>query len=190
MKSSWICWLIAASLLAAPLGAARGRGKPRPADELLNVFLSPGYAQWLVGPVARLASEEEIAAFLAITGDAAAERFIGEFWSRREPLEGVPGMTARRQFEHLAEEADRRFGEDTYPGRRTDRGTIFILYGPPDEVDYEDSQRRRLGLVEIWRYERPRLGLDRQAPKNAYYFIQDGDLTRFAEGSELPRVLP
>ena len=57
-------------------------------------------------------------------------------------------------------------------------------------MDYEDSQRRRLGLVEIWRYERPRLGLDRQAPKNAYYFIQDGDLTRFAEGSELPRVLP
>lgn len=190
MKSSWICWVIAASLLAAPLGAAKGRGKPRPADELLNVFLSPGYAQWLVGPVARLATEEQIGAFLALTDDAAAERFIDEFWARRKPLEGIPGMTARRQFEHLAEEADRRFGEETYPGRRTDRGTIFILYGPPDEVDYEESRRRGVGLVEIWRYERPRIGLDGEAPKKAYHFIQDGDLTRFAEGAELPRVLP
>ena len=190
VKSSWICCLIAASLLAAPLAAAKGRGKPRPADELLNVFLSPGHAQWLVGPIARLASQDEVAAFLALTDDAAAERFIAEFWSRRKPLQGIPGLTARQQFEQLAKEADRRFGEDTYPGRRTDRGTIFILYGPPDEVDYEEARRKRLGTVEIWRYKRARIGLDGQAPKSAYHFIQEGDLTRFADGVELPRVLP
>ena len=194
MKSSWTCWLIAASLLAGAAGevagAQRGKRKPRSADELINVFLSPGKAQWLVGPIARLVSEEQIEAYLEITDDAAAERFIGAFWAERRPLEGMPGLTARQQFEHLAEEADRRFGEETFPGRRTDRGTIFILYGPPDEVEYEPARKARQGEIEAWYYERPRIGLDGLAPKRAYYFIQEGDLTRFARGSELPKLLP
>ena len=191
MKSSWICWLIAASLLlgGAADAAQRGKGKERSADELLNVFLSPGYAQWLVGPIARLATEEEIEAFLELADDAAAERFIDEFWSRRRLVEGVPGMTARIQFEHLAGEADRRFGEATFPGRRTDRGTIFILYGPPDEIDYRPSRRERSGDVEVWLYERERIGLDGKKPKKAYYFVQEGDLTRFASGAEMPELL-
>jgi GWxTD domain-containing protein len=190
VKSSWICWLIAASLLAASPSGGAERGKQRSADELLNVFLSPGRAQWLVGPIARLATDEEIEAYLEITDEVAAERFIDEFWARREAIEGIPGLTARQQFEELAEEADRRFGEPTFPGRRTDRGTIFILYGPPDEVEYRDSRRRRLGLVETWLYEGSRLGLDGQPAKRAYHFIQEGDMTRFALGSELPRLLP
>ena len=190
VKSSWICWLVAASLLSAPAAGAAERGKRRSADDLLNVFLSPGNAQWLVGPISHLVSDEEIDAFLEITDDRAAAEFIAEFWSRRKAIGGAPGLSARQQFEHLAEEADRQFGEATYPGRRTDRGTVFILYGPPDEVEYEPSGRERLGDVEIWLYRRPRVGLDGKAPKNAYYFIQDGDLTRFAGGSELPQVLP
>jgi len=190
VKSSWICWLIAASLLAGPAASAAERGKRRSADELLNVFLSPGKAQWLVGPIARLASDEEIDAFLEITDEAVAERFIGEFWARRKPIEGAPGLTARRQFEDAAEEADRRFGEATYPGRRTDRGTIFILYGPPDEVDYKPARRQRLGLVETWLYEGAKIGMDGKAPKRAYHFIQRDDLTRFALGPELPKLLP
>jgi GWxTD domain-containing protein len=190
VKSSWICWLIAASLLAASSAAGAERGKRRSADELLNVFLSPNNAQWLVGPIARLASEEEINAFLEIVDDAEAERFIGEFWSRRQPIEGVAGLTARQQFEHLAEEADRQYGEEIYAGRRTDRGTIFIIYGPPDEVDYKPARKARLGEVEVWLYEPGKTGLDGKAPKRSYHFIQQGDLTRFAQGRELPKLLP
>ena len=193
MKSSWICWLIAASLLlgaAAGSAAERDRRKAPTPDELINIYLSPSRAQWLVGPIARLASDEEVAAFLAITDDAAAERFIAEFWSTRRPLEGVPGLTARRQFEHLAEEADRLYGEETYPGRRTDRGTIFILYGPPDEVDYQPARKAKYGEIEVWRYAKGRVGLDGQAPQRSYHFIQDGDLTRFAKSLEMPKLLP
>ena len=106
------------------------------------------------------------------------------------PTAGAPGLTARQQFEHLAEEADRRFGEATYAGRRTDRGTIFILYGPPDDVEYEEARKKRMGLLEVWTYREDKLGLGGEAPKRAYYFIKEGDLTRFALGSELPRLLP
>lgn len=190
MKSSWICWLIAASLLAGAPAIAAKRGKQRSADELLNVFLSPGRAQWLVGPIARLATEEQIETYLEITDDEAAERFIAEFWADRKPIEGVPGLTARRQFEQLAAEADRRFGEATYPGRRTDRGTIFILYGPPDDIDYKQARREAYGEIEVWYYRRPRLGLDGKPPEPVYNFIRDGDLTRFARPAELPKLVP
>ena len=191
MKSSSICWLIVASLLLAGApSAAAARGKARSADELLNVFLSPGRAQWLVGPISRLATEEQIAAYLAITDDDEAERFIAEFWAAREPMEGLPGLTARQQFEQLAAEADRQFGEATYRGRRTDRGTTFILYGPPDVVDYTPARRAQDGEIEMWYYRRPRLGLDGQAPEPAYHFLREGDLTRFARGVELPKLLP
>lgn len=190
VKSSWICWLIAASLLAAPGAPAAERDKQYSVDQLLNVFLSPGNAQWLVGPIARLATTEQIEAFLEIVDDEEAERFIAEFWSRRQPIEGVPGLSARQQFEHLSEEADRLYGEETSAGRRTDRGTIFILYGPPDEVDYKPARKARLGEVEVWLYESGKTGLDGKAPKRSYHFIQQDDLTRFATGTELPKLLP
>jgi GWxTD domain-containing protein len=190
VKSSWICWLIAASLVAGLPATGAEREKRGSADEVINLFLSPGYAQWLAGPIAHIATDEEIEAYLAITDDEAAERFIDEFWSRRVPVAGPPGVTARQQFERLAEEADRKFGEDTLIGRRTDRGTIFILYGPPAEVDYQPARKARAGLVEIWKYEKDEVGMDGNAPKRHYYFIKRNDVTVFALPSEWPKLLP
>jgi GWxTD domain-containing protein len=172
----------------APAPASERR-KPLTADDLINVFLAPRHAQWLVGPIAHLATAEEIETFLALTDDAEAERFIDEFWARRRPASGLTGMTARQQYEHLAEEADRRFTEAAFPGRRTDRGTIFILYGPPAEIDYQQARRARDGELEIWRYGPEEVrGLDGTSPRHAYVFIKTDDLTRFARLSELPRL--
>ena len=196
MRSSWIRCVIAAGLVAATAASAAERARWRPAEELINVFLAPGNAQWLVGPIALMASDEEIDAYLEITDDEAAERFIAGFWARREPLEDGPGLTARQQFEHRAEEADRLYGEDTLRGRYTDRGAIFIVYGPPEVVDHQPVKSRRQsrfrspppgsgqGVVERWLYTSGTVGLDGQAPKRAYYFIRRNDLTRFADGSE------
>jgi GWxTD domain-containing protein len=198
MKRSSICWPIVLSLLAGLPSAAAGRDKRLSSDELVNVFLAPGNAQWLVGPIARLASEEEVEAYLAITDDEIAERFIDDFWARREPVPATPGLTARQQFEQLAEDADLLFSEATRPGRRTDRGTIFILYGPADEVDHTpvrpaQSGRYRAppmssgyGQVERWRYLKKKVGLDGRSPKPVYHFIRDSDRTRFAPSSQLP----
>ena len=184
--------MIAACLVAGP---AEG-GRWRSAGELINIFLAPGNAQWLVGPIALMASDEEVDAYLEITSDEAAERFIDSFWSRRGPLEDSPGLTARQQFEQLAEEADRLYSEQTLRGRHTDRGTIFILYGPPDRVDHKPVRRPRVGrfrsppvgsgkgVVERWLYDGDRVGLDGRQPKRAYRFIRRNDLTRFADGSE------
>ncbi len=184
---------MALGLVAALPVAGGERNMRRSAEELVNVFLAPGNAQWLVGPIARLATAEEVEAYLAITDDEAAERFIDEFWASQEPFAGTSELSARQHFEHLAEEADRLYSETAFSGRHTDRGTIFVLYGPPDEVDFKPARsgRRgryrsppmssRYGLVERWRYHKGKVGLDGQSPKREYRFVRQDGLTRFAD---------
>lgn len=200
VKSSWTCWLIAACLLAGAQAGGAERGRRGSGPDLVNIFLEPGNARWLVGPIARIASAEEIDAFLEITDDAAAERFIEEFWSRREPVGGAAGLSFREQFEHLAEEADQQFGEDALRGRYTDRGIVFILYGPPDQVEDRPVPPGKTGRyrsrpmsshhgsVERWVYETERVGLDGRSPRRVYDFIRRKGRVRLAPGSELPEL--
>ena len=41
-------------------------------------------------------------------------------------------------YQKRAAEADKKFSEAAVAGRRTDRGTIHVLYGEPESVDYEE----------------------------------------------------
>lgn len=160
---------------------------PRSAGDLTNPALSPSLSQWLVGAIGRMASEEEIRSYLALADDEEARRFIAEFWERRDPDPGSPGNRIREVFERRAETADRRFSEAGYLGRRTDRGTIFVLYGEPEETDFETSPRRGGEPIVVWIYGRnPDEGLDGREPQRWYRFVKQGDLTVFY-GDRRPR---
>lgn len=160
--------------LAGPLAAQK---KPRRAEhvppvELTNLLLAPEYARWPVGPISWLLEDQEIEAWLALTSDAEAERFIEEFWQRNAEI--------RAEFEKRAEEADRRFREGAIPGRQTDRGIVWTLYGPPDDTDWADHTDVDEPAVEIWSYDRDRApGLDGRRPAREYRFARSGDLTIF-----------
>ena len=91
VKSSWICWLIAVSLLAGLPSAAAERDKRRSPGELVNVFLAPGNAQWLVGPIALMASEEEIETYLAITDDEICSMMDGSVVRAHQDSSGGDG---------------------------------------------------------------------------------------------------
>lgn len=169
--------LVVLGLLAAPLTGGR---KSRSAAELTNPFLGPEYSQWLVGPIARMAAEKEIDKFLSLVDDGAARVFLDEFWERRDPDPGEPGNGVRETFEKRATEADKKFREAAYAGRRTDRGTIYILYGPPNEIEYEELRDVRGPDVELWRYPKgSTAGLDGRRPDRVYRFAKQGDLTSF-----------
>src|SRR5688500_7632548 len=123
--------------LAAPARAAQ---KEHSAEELFQPFLGAELSQWLVGPIARLATEDEIEAYLRLKTDDDARRFIGEFWAKRDADPAQPGNPALELYEERAAEADKKFSEAAVAGRRTDRGTIHILYGEPESVEYEEFQ--------------------------------------------------
>src|SRR5882672_10430940 len=72
------------TLLATGCGDA---GATRTMADLTNPFLGPDWSAWLVGPISRLATPEEMQSFLALKDDAAAAAFAESFWKKRgEPV--------------------------------------------------------------------------------------------------------
>jgi GWxTD domain-containing protein len=169
----------AVALFAAGCGSG-GATTPHHAADLNNTYLSPALSQWLIGAVSRMATAEEVQAYLALRDDAAATTFIEQFWARRDPDPSRAGNPLRDLFEQREKDADRRFSEAGYLGRRTDRGRTYVLYGEPVKIDFEINPRAGEPPVERWSYavESPP-GLDRRRPAPVYRFVKSGDLTVF-----------
>ncbi|HVR11534.1 MAG TPA: GWxTD domain-containing protein [Thermoanaerobaculia bacterium] len=145
--------------------------------DLTNPFLGPDYSAWLIGPVARIAKPEEIKAYLALRDDGQAAAFVQQFWERRNPNPGTPNALLAR-FEDRAEVADKKYSEAGLLGRRTDRGTILILYGPPAKGAFEVAKRPTDPPIEVWQYGATApAGLDGKRPDTFYRFTKRGDLT-------------
>jgi GWxTD domain-containing protein len=85
-------------------------------------------------------------------------RWLRLFWEKRDPTPGTPGNEAQDDFYKRIAEANRRFregGSGQIPGWRTDRGRIFIKYGPPDEV-LNRPQAGNTRPYEVWKFTRGR----------------------------------
>ena len=174
----------AALLAAAAFGClacsgASANGVTASLADLANPFLGPDYSDWLVGPVSRIASADEIKTYLALHDDTAAAAFIQQFWERRNPGKGPtnPALTA---FDERCEVADKKFSEGGLLGRRTDRGTILVLYGPPIKTGFEVAPSPRESAIEVWRYSPTApAGLDGKRPDELYRFTKRANLTVF-----------
>jgi GWxTD domain-containing protein len=176
--------LVAVLLGVAALGSlacagGSGAGLAAAPDDLANPFLGPDYSVWLVGPVARIATADEIKGYLALHDDTAAAAFAQQFWERRNPTKG-PANPALLAFEERSDVADRKFSEGGVLGRRTDRGTILVLYGPPIKTGFEVAPSPRESAIEVWHYSPTApVGLDARRPNEIYRFTKRGDLTVF-----------
>jgi GWxTD domain-containing protein len=168
----------AGALLALSCLACAGTAPSRQVADLTNPFLGPEYSAWAIGAVSRLASEEEIRAFLALQDDAAARDFVEQFWQRRDPAPDRPGNPIREAFEERSAQADRLYAEAGYGGSRTARGAVYVLYGPPKDVEFEVSPFPAEPPIELWTYgpDAP-AGLDGRRPSVAYRFVKRGELT-------------
>jgi GWxTD domain-containing protein len=171
-------------ILAMGCGSAASRN---PVD-LTNPFLGPEYTGWLIGPVARLATTQEIDAFLAVQSDEQARDLVEAFWAKRDSNGEKPGNPIRQAFEDRAAQADKSFSESGIQGRRTDRGAIFILYGTPSKVDHEVPPVPGTSALEVWIYDDSTpAGLDGRRPSGSYRFIRRGDMTvLYVPGQQRP----
>jgi GWxTD domain-containing protein len=167
---------LAVALAAAPAAATKLAGEWLDALELTNVQLGPAYAQWLVGAVGQIASKAEREAYLTLRDNRAAQAYIAEFWQRHADV--------RALYDERSQLADKRFTEAAYPGAKTDRGTILILYGEPREISFEDHRNVEEPTVELWLYDKDHpVGLHGMSPDRQYRFTRVGDLTRrFVKG--------
>jgi GWxTD domain-containing protein len=191
--------LVAVALLVpgAVEGKKRKKNKQRSPTELLNLFVGPSYSQWLRGAISYIATDEEIEAYLQITEDGAAEAFIEEFWRRRDPRPETAANPVRELFDERSAEADKLYSEAAIPGRSTDRGAVFIVYGEPSQTHYDIASSTREPIpgrntdisVETWTYDKDvEEGLDGRRPEKIYRFARDGEVTKFYVGKPGTRI--
>ena len=80
-----------------------------------------------------ITSEEE-SAFKKLSNDAERDTFIEGFWLRRDPTPDTAENEYKEEHYRRIAYANEHFAAGM-PGWRTDRGRIYIMFGPPDSID-------------------------------------------------------
>jgi GWxTD domain-containing protein len=132
-------------------------------DSLKQEEIEDYYKKWLDEDVVHIITEEERSVFKNLSNDEEREQFIEQFWFRRDP-------DPTSSFNEFKEEHYRRiaYANEHFragiPGWLTDRGRIYIIHGPPAEIEshasggsYERPISEGGGNTstfpfEIWRY--------------------------------------
>jgi GWxTD domain-containing protein len=108
-------------------------------------------------------TEEERRAFLELSTNEERDQYIEIFWERRNPNRDSPENTFREEHYRRLAYADEHFASGI-PGRKTDRGRIYVIWGPPDEIEshpaggtYDRTLAQGGGSStahpwELWRY--------------------------------------
>src|SRR5215470_436704 len=96
--------------------------------------LDAQYKQWLQEDVIYIISPEERTAFLQLSTSEEREQFIEQFWLRRSSNPDLPENDFKEEHYRRIAYANEHFASGI-PGWRTDRGRIYIIWGPADEVD-------------------------------------------------------
>jgi GWxTD domain-containing protein len=96
------------------------------------------YKKWLDEDVAWIITDEERQAFKALSNDEERDNFIEQFWLRRDPTPDTVENEYKEEHYRRIAYANEHFAAGI-PGWRTDRGRIYIMYGPPDEIEAHPS---------------------------------------------------
>jgi GWxTD domain-containing protein len=168
--------VFSASLLWPALSAAQDQPPPQdsPAKPLtpkelkkrqrqLIKELSSVDATWLREEVPDIITEQERRAFLELGTQEEREQFIEIFWRSRNPEPESPINPVREEHYRRLAYADEHFASGI-AGRKSDRGHIYIIWGPPDEIEthptggtYDRPMEQGGGTTttypwELWRY--------------------------------------
>jgi len=157
-------------------------------------------------------TDEEVETYKRLPDKQSKEKFIEEFWKIRDPDPGTEENEYKTGFEERIEHANRWFGpgdpfkgkeeygdHERYRGWYTDRGRIYIILGPPDELYFDGERifmdryinRPEARMIEQWYYYRYHLMV---------YFVRgmggrwtanwNADLQSFIEKAKLNKVEP
>jgi GWxTD domain-containing protein len=97
--------------------------------------LSQKYNDWAKSPAQFLMTKEEQAKWKTLQTDAEAEAFVNLFWARRDPTPDTMRNEFREDFDMRVKYADERFTSGRTKGSLSDRGRVFIVFGPPTRIE-------------------------------------------------------
>jgi GWxTD domain-containing protein len=108
------------------------------AQKALRQELKGPYKKWLDEDVPYIISDDERKAFMSLSNDEEREAFIENFWQRRNPNPDSPENEFREEHYRRIQYANDHYAAGK-PGWKTDRGHIYIAFGPPDSTDSHPS---------------------------------------------------
>jgi len=131
---------------AAPATDAQGDPLKRPLTDrqkkanakALKQELGSSYKKWLNEDVRWIITPEELSAFKQLSNDEERDQFIEQFWLRRDPTPDTVENEYKEEHYRRIAYANEHYAAGK-AGWRTDRGRIYIVFGPPDEIDAHPS---------------------------------------------------
>ena len=153
------------SAQAQPDGKQDPLKRPRKKDDqdATKEKLGGVYKKWLDEDVRWIITDEELSAFKKLSNNAERDVFIEGFWQRRDPTPDTAENEYKEEHYRRIAYANEHYAAGM-PGWRTDRGRIYIMYGPPTSIDshpmggpYQRSAEEGGGQTEtfpfeVWRY--------------------------------------
>ncbi|MDX6613709.1 MAG: hypothetical protein QOD75_2895 [Blastocatellia bacterium] len=127
---------------AAPVGLAQNKPQqgqdPMDKQRRVKPEVKRAYKDWLDKDVTYIITDDERKAFKKLETDEERERFIEEFWRRRDPDPDTDENEYREEYYERIAYANEHFASGI-PGWKSDRGRIWIMYGKPDEQETHPS---------------------------------------------------
>ena len=124
--------LAAASLSGVAQDPRQSQQDPMEKPRNVKPELKKAYKDWLEKDVTYVITDEERKAFKKLATDDERERFIEEFWRRRDPDPDTDENEFKEEYYERIAYANEHFASGM-PGWKSDRGRIWIMYGKPDE---------------------------------------------------------
>lgn len=107
-------------------------------EQRLRKELEGPYRKWLNEDVTYIITDEERQAWKRLNTDEEREQFIEQFWLRRDPTPDSAENEYKEEHYRRIAYSNERFASGI-PGWKTDRGRIYITFGPADEVESHPS---------------------------------------------------
>jgi GWxTD domain-containing protein len=120
--------------VAKPLSEKERRKR----EEKLRKELEGPYRKWLNEDVGYIITDEERQAFKRLQTDDEKQQFIEQFWLRRDPTPDSSENEYKEEHYRRIAYANERYASGI-PGWKTDRGRIYITFGPPAEIESHPS---------------------------------------------------
>jgi len=117
--------------LKRPLDAKRKKDN---AKSFKKEVMGKEYEYWLKQDVVYIITDQERKAFKQLSNDEEREKFIESFWDRRNPNPDSEDNEFKDEHYRRIEYANDHYAAGV-PGWKTDRGRIYIVFGPPDDVE-------------------------------------------------------
>lgn len=96
------------------------------------------YQRWLKEDVVYIITDEEEAVFNSLSTPEEKEKFIEQFWHRRDPDPRTAYNEFKEEHYRRIAYANEHFSSGD-PGWMTDRGMVYIIHGPPDNIESRPS---------------------------------------------------